>query len=93
MYLGLRDNVEAQFLIHETRSGLGEVTLVGHNAAPPKAARAACLVEPLGPLWIQVAVRFLVLGLEHSNVHLHNVSHKCVFVHAKVYACVLALTH
>lgn len=41
--------------------------LVGDEAAPPEAARAAEPVHPLGPLGVQPAVGLLVLGLEHAH--------------------------
>ena len=67
-YLSLRHHSQAQLLIHDRGTHFREVALVGHKATPSKAAGAAELMQPLGPLWVEVAIGFLILGLEHSNV-------------------------
>lgn len=62
---GLGDDVEAKFLVHNTGSCLGEIALVGDQAAATKATGTADFVHPLGPLGVELSVGFLVLGLEH----------------------------
>lgn len=66
-YLRLRDNVEFEFLIDETGSGLRQVSLVEDETAAAEAAGTAHLLHPFGPLGIQLTIRLLVFGLEHAN--------------------------
>ena len=58
--------VELEFLVDERGAGFGEVALVGDETAAAEAARTAQLVHPLGPLGVEVTVRLLILGLEHT---------------------------
>ena len=46
-----------KLFIHEVGTSFGKVSLVGKQAAPTKAARAADLVNVFGPFRIQVTVR------------------------------------
>ncbi len=87
-HLCLRDHFKPQFLIDNAGSCLGEVALVGHEAAAAKAARAAQLVQPFGPLGVQSAIGLLVLRLEHCYVLLWCV---CVCVRVYVSACVCTM--
>lgn len=66
-HLGLGDDLQAEFLVDERGGGLREVALVGYEAAPPEAAGAAHLVEVFGPFGVQVAVRLLRFGFEHTD--------------------------
>lgn len=46
-----------KLLIHQGGSSFGKVSLVRNQAASAKAARAADLMNILGPFWIQLTVR------------------------------------
>lgn len=66
-HLGLWDDTQAELLVDKRGGRLGEVALVGDEAAAAEAAGAAQLVEVFGPLGVQVTVRLLRLGLEHAD--------------------------
>lgn len=61
------NNVEFQFLVYQAGACLRQVALVQDQAVSPKAARAAQLLQPLGPLGVQLPVWLLILGLEDAN--------------------------
>lgn len=67
IHLCAGNNVELQFLVHQAGAGLGQVALVEDQAVSPEAARAAQLLQPLGPLGVQLPVGLLVLGLEDAD--------------------------
>lgn len=67
VHLGPGNYVELQLLIHQAGPGLRQVTLVQDQAVSAEAAGAAELLEPLGPLWVQLAVGLLVLGFEDAD--------------------------
>ena len=68
LYLSFWYDVETQSLIYNTCPHLREVALIGNQTTPAKTAGAAHLVEPLGPLGVEMAVRLLIFGLEHTNI-------------------------
>lgn len=65
--LGPGNYVELQFLIHQAGPGLRQVTLVQNKAVTAKAAGATKFLEPLCPLWVQLAVGLLILRFEDPN--------------------------
>lgn len=67
LHLGPGNYVELQFLIHQAGPGLRQVTLVQNQAVTAKAAGATKFLEPLCPLWVQLAVGLLVLRLEDAD--------------------------
>lgn len=67
LYLGPGNDVELQFLIDQAGPGLREVTLVQDQTVAAKAARTAQFLEPLSPLWVQLAVGLFILRFEHAN--------------------------
>lgn len=70
--LGFRNYIQLQFLVHQTGPSLRQVALVGHYATPAKAAWEEQLVQPLGPLRVEVTIWLLILGLEHTHFLLDN---------------------
>jgi len=66
-HLGFGNYVEVQLLVHQTGPGLGEVALVEDQTVPAKTARTAELLEPLGPLGVELPVGLLVLRLEDAD--------------------------
>ena len=66
-YLGPWNDVELQFLIDQAGPGLREVTLVQDQAVSTETARTTKLLEPLGPLWVQLAVGLFIFWFEHAD--------------------------
>lgn len=48
------------------------MALVQDQTVPSEATGTTQLLEPLGPLWVQLTVRLLVLRLEHTDDLLHR---------------------
>ena len=67
LHLGPGDDVELQLVVHQAGPGLREVPLVEDQTVPAEAAGAAQLLEPLGPLGVELSVRLLVLRFEHTD--------------------------
>lgn len=67
LHLGLRDDVELQLVIHQTGPGFREVALVQDQAVAAEATRTAKLLQPLGPLGVELTIRLLVLGFKHTD--------------------------
>lgn len=71
-------DVEFQFLVHQAGPCLREVALVEDKAVTAKAAGAAQLLQPLGPLRIKLPVWLFILGFENSDDLLHRPKEKGV---------------
>lgn len=54
-------------MVHQAGPRLREVALVEDKAVTAKAAGAAQLLQPLGPLRIKLPVWLFILGFEHSD--------------------------
>lgn len=67
VYFGPGNDVELQFLINQAGPGLREVTLVQDQTVATKTAGTTQFLEPLSPLWVQLAIRLFILRFEHSN--------------------------
>ena len=65
-YLGLWHNSKFKLFINNASPSLREVALVWHKAATTKAARTAELVNPLGPLGVQMTIGLFILRFKHT---------------------------
>lgn len=67
LHLGPGDYVELQFLVDQAGAGLREVTLVQNQTVTTEAARTTEFLEPLCPLWIQLAIGLFILRFKDAN--------------------------
>lgn len=67
---GVGYDAEAELAINQAGARLAQVALIRDQAAPAEAARTAEFVHPFRPLWVQPAVRLLVLRLEYADYFL-----------------------
>lgn len=72
----IRHHHGTQFSINERSSCFREIAQVGDQARPTKEARKQMTMDPLCPLWVQAAIRLLVLWLEHTHNLTRRVSAK-----------------
>lgn len=67
LHLGPGNYVELQFLVDQAGPGLREVTLVQNQTVTAEAAGTTEFLEPLCPLWIQLAIGLFILRFEDAN--------------------------
>lgn len=67
LHLGPGNYVELQLLVDQAGPGLREVTLVQDQTVTAEAAGTTEFLEPLCPLWIQLAVGLFILRFEDAD--------------------------
>lgn len=67
-----RHDAEAEMRVHDVRARFTQEAFVQEQAAAAERTRTERLLQPLAPLRIVDAIRFLVLRLEHSDAVLSN---------------------
>lgn len=58
--------------IHKEGPSFGKVSLIRKQAASTKAARAADLMNILGPFWVQLTIRLFWFGFKHTDNFLYK---------------------